>query len=178
MISIKRIMFYKSGRGREAVHEREDAADASQALDARKARSSAPADGPVATVRNAGPVAVTPVGLHAIRWMGLWPSSAMVVALELLERKRHSMGTRSTTMMIAICSFFRRTSRSMRRRTQQRPPTKAWRAQKPLIASLRRSSAACFFSFLCRLCLTRRFGLLCRKKRLWPPTGSSSLMNV
>ena len=44
-------MFYKSGRGREAVHEREDAADASQALDARKARSSAPADGPVATVR-------------------------------------------------------------------------------------------------------------------------------
>ena len=40
MISIKRIMFYKSGRGREAVHEREDAADASQALDARKARSS------------------------------------------------------------------------------------------------------------------------------------------
>ena len=55
MISIKRIMFYESGRGREAVHEREDAADASQALDARKARSSAPADGPVATVRNAGP---------------------------------------------------------------------------------------------------------------------------
>ena len=46
-------------------------------------------DGPVATVRNAGPVTVTPVGLHAIRWMGLWPSSAMVVALELLERKRH-----------------------------------------------------------------------------------------
>ena len=118
-------------------------------------------DGPVATVRNAGPVAVTPLGLHAIRWMGLWPSSAMVVALELLERKRHSMGTRSTTMMIAICSAFRRTSGSMRRRTPQRPPTKAWRAQKPLIASLRRSSAACFFSFLCRLCLTRRFGLLC-----------------
>ena len=114
MISIKRIMFYKSGRGREAVHEREDAADASQALDARKARSSTPVDGPVATVRNAGPVAVTPVGLHAIRWMGLWPSSAMVVAPELLERKWHWMGTRSTTTMIAICSAFRRPSGSMR----------------------------------------------------------------
>ena len=71
-------------------------------------------DGPVATVRNAGPVAVTPVGLLAIRWMGLWPSSAMVVALELLERKRHWMGTRSTTTMIAICSAFRRPSGSMR----------------------------------------------------------------
>ena len=44
-------------------------------------------DGLVAVVRNAGPVAVTPVGLLAIRWMGLWPSSAMVVAPELLERK-------------------------------------------------------------------------------------------
>ena len=30
-------MFYESGRGREAVHEREDAADAGQALDAREA---------------------------------------------------------------------------------------------------------------------------------------------
>ena len=65
-------------------------------------------DGPVATVRNAGPVTVTPVGLLAIRWMGLWPSSAMVVAPELLERKWHWMGTRSTTTMIAICSAFRR----------------------------------------------------------------------
>ena len=60
----------------------------------------------MATVRNAGPVTVTPVGLHAIRWMGLWQSSAMVVALELLERKRHWMGTRSTTTMIAICYCF------------------------------------------------------------------------
>ena len=113
MISIKRIMFYESGRGREAVHEREDAADASQALDARKARSSAPADGPVATVRNAGPVAVTPVGLHAIRWMGLWPSSAMVVALELLESNWLWMEARSTTTMIAICFAFRRPSGSL-----------------------------------------------------------------
>ena len=40
----------------------------------------------MATVRNAGPVAVTPVGLLAKRWMGLWPLSAMVVAPELLER--------------------------------------------------------------------------------------------
>jgi hypothetical protein len=40
--------------------------------------------------------------------MGLWPSSAMVVAPELLERKWHWMGTRSTTTMIAICSPFRR----------------------------------------------------------------------
>ena len=44
-------------------------------------------DGPVATVRNAGPVTVTSVGLLAIMWMGLWPSLAMVVAPELLERK-------------------------------------------------------------------------------------------
>ena len=62
----------------------------------------------MATVRNAGPVTVTPVGLLAIRCMGLWPSSAMVVAPELLERKWHWMGTRSTTTMIAICSPFRR----------------------------------------------------------------------
>ena len=65
-------------------------------------------DGPLATVRNTGPVTVTSVGLLAIRWMGLWPSSAMVVAPELLERKWHWMGTRSTTTMIAICSPFRR----------------------------------------------------------------------
>ena len=80
-------------------------------LTSRAAESRANAlqvDGPVATVRNAGPVTVTPVGLLAIRWMGLWPSSAMVVAPELLERKWHWMGTRSTTTMIAICSAFRR----------------------------------------------------------------------
>ena len=63
-------------------------------------------DGPVATVRNAGPMAVTPVGLLAIRWMGLWPSSAMVVALELLESNWLWMEARSTTTMIAICYCF------------------------------------------------------------------------
>ena len=63
---------------------------------------------------------------------------------------------------VAVIRLDRSTSlQRARGRTPQRPPTKAWRAQKPLIASLRRSSAACFFSFLCRLCLTRRFGLLC-----------------
>ena len=65
-------------------------------------------DGPEATVRKAWPVTVTPVGLLAMRCMGLWPSSAMVVAPELLERKWHWMGTRSTQTMIAICSPFRR----------------------------------------------------------------------
>ena len=65
-------------------------------------------DGPEATVRKAWPVTVTPVGLLAMRCMGLWPSSAMVVAPELLERKWHWMGTRSTKTMIAICSPFRR----------------------------------------------------------------------
>ena len=64
-------------------------------------------DGPVATVRNAGPMAVTPVGLLAIRWMGLWPSSAMVVPLELLESNWLWMEGRSTTTMIAICFAFR-----------------------------------------------------------------------
>ena len=68
----------------------------------------------MATVRNAGPVTVTSVGLLAIRWMGLWPSSAMVVALELLEREWHWMEAGSTTIMITICSAFRRPSRSMR----------------------------------------------------------------
>ena len=70
-------------------------------------------DGPVATVRNAPPVTVTPVGLLARRCMGLWPSSAMVVAPELFERKCHWMGTKTTTM-IAISSAFRRPSGSMR----------------------------------------------------------------
>ena len=54
------------------------------------------------------------------------------------------------------------------------PSIKAWRVQKPLIASLRRSSAACCIV----LCFARRFGFLCKKKRLWHPTSSSSLMNV
>ena len=58
MISIKRIMFYKSGRGREAVHEREDAADASQALNARKAK--------------AAPMQMGPWPPSAM--LGLWPS--------------------------------------------------------------------------------------------------------
>ena len=58
----------------------------------------------MATVRNAGPMAVTPVGLLAIRWMGLWPSSAMVVALELIESNWLWMEARSTTTVIAICS--------------------------------------------------------------------------
>ena len=38
-------------------------------------------DGPVAVVRNDGPVAVIPVGLLEIKWMGLWPSSAMLVVV-------------------------------------------------------------------------------------------------
>ena len=51
-------------------------------------------DGPVAVLPNAGPVAVTPVGLLAIRGMGLWPSSAVVAALQLLESKCLWMMTR------------------------------------------------------------------------------------
>ena len=46
----------------------------------------------MAVVRNAGPVAVTPVGLLEIKWMGLWPSSAMLVALKVIESKRLWMG--------------------------------------------------------------------------------------
>ena len=64
--------------------------------------------------RNAGPVTVIPVGLLEIKWMGLWPSSEMLVALKLPESKWLWMGTRSTTTMIAICSAFRRPSGSMR----------------------------------------------------------------
>ena len=36
-------------------------------------------------------------------WMGLWPSSAMLVPLNLPESKWLPMGTRSMTTMIAIC---------------------------------------------------------------------------
>ena len=64
-------------------------------------------------------MAVTPVGLLAIRWMGLWPSSAMVVALELLESNWLWMEARSTTTMIAICFAFRRPSGSMAFRSHQ-----------------------------------------------------------
>ena len=45
-------------------------------------------------------------------WMGLWPSSAMMLAL-LLEPNWLRMGTRTTTTMIAICVAFRRPSGSM-----------------------------------------------------------------
>ena len=38
-------------------------------------------DGPVAVVPNAGPMAVIPVGLLEINWMGLWSSSAMLVVV-------------------------------------------------------------------------------------------------
>ena len=58
----------------------------------------------------AGPVAVIPVRLLEIKWMGLWPSSAIMVALKLPEPKWLWMGTRSTTTMIAICSAFHRPS--------------------------------------------------------------------
>ena len=40
-----------------------------------------PPPNPGAVVRNAGPVAVIPVGLLEIKWMGLWPSSAMLVVV-------------------------------------------------------------------------------------------------
>ena len=46
----------------------------------------------MATVRNAGPVAVTPVGLLEIKWMGMWPSSAMLMALKLPGSKWLLMG--------------------------------------------------------------------------------------
>ena len=70
----------------------------------------------MATVRNTGPVAVTPVGLLAKSWIGLWPLSAMLVAPKLLERKWLWMETRSTTTMMAICYAFRRLSGSMHNR--------------------------------------------------------------
>ena len=41
----------------------------------------------MAVVRNAQPVAVTPMALLEVKWMGLWPSSAMLVALKVVESK-------------------------------------------------------------------------------------------
>ena len=46
----------------------------------------------MAVARNAGPVAVTPVALLEVQWMGLGPSSAMLVALKMFESKKLWMG--------------------------------------------------------------------------------------
>ena len=54
------------------------------------------------SLRTAGPVVVTPMALFKVRWMGLWPSSAMLVALIMLDSKWLWIGTRSTATMIAV----------------------------------------------------------------------------